>query len=139
MRRTLVLVAVLLFAGSLAAWADGGAGSGPPAGRCALPDLAGLTPDQAAAAALAAGLKVSATDPSTPVQACPATVDCPTGAGCGPSMLCSATPVGKCCSSGSITLCCANEIVVVRCPCKCTRQICATQCSQSTQQTWSCS
>jgi hypothetical protein len=139
MRRALVLVAVLLFAGSLAAWADGGAGSGPLASRCALPDLTGLTPDQAAATALAAGLQVSAADPSTPLQACPATVYCPTGAGCGPGPACSTIAVGKCCSSGSITLCCANEIVVVRCPCKCTRQICATQCSQSTQTTWSCS
>jgi hypothetical protein len=55
MKRTLVLVAVLLFILSSLAWAEGA----PGGGRCVLPDLSRLSPDQATAAAIQAGLQVS--------------------------------------------------------------------------------
>jgi hypothetical protein len=138
MKRTLVVVAVLLFTSLLTsrfAWAEGTAGGG-----CSLPDVAGLSPDQVAVAALKAGLQMSAaTSATTTIQACPATFQCSSIAGCGSSMICSATPIGQCCSAGAFVLCCTNEIFVVRCPCKCVLEDCPHQCGQSTQVTRSCS
>jgi hypothetical protein len=151
MKRTLVLVAVLLLIGPLAAWAEGGAGAHPapeaqrpadPAaagGGCALPDLAQLTPDQVAVAALRAGLQMSASASDPTIPACPTTFQCSNIAGCGAGMICSATAIGKCCSDGNIVLCCSNNIFVVRCPCKCVLEDCPRQCTQSSQVTWSCS
>jgi hypothetical protein len=133
-KRTLVLVVVLLFTSHFA-WAEGTAAGG----GCALPDLAGLSPDQVAVAALQAGLQMSAATSATPVQVCPATFQCSSIAGCGSSMVCSATPIGQCCSVGTVVICCSSTIFVIRCPCKCVLEDCPHQCAQSTQVTRSCS
>lgn len=143
MRSTLVFVAVLLFATHFAL-AQGTAGRAEAAdprlasGGCALPDVAGLSPDQIAVAALNAGLQMSAATSDPTIQACPATFLCSSIAGCGSSMVCSATPIGQCCTLGTAVLCCANTIFVVRCPCQCVLEDCPRQCGQSTQVTRSC-
>jgi hypothetical protein len=146
MKRTLVLVAVLFLIGTLAAWAEGptaapAAMTAPAGGHCVLPDLAGMSPDQIAVAALRAGLTMSPAD--TPIastlQACPTTFECSSIAGCGSSMVCAVGSIGKCCVAGPIVLCCSNQIFVERCPCKCVLEDCPSQCSRSTQITWSCS
>jgi hypothetical protein len=142
MKRTLVLLAVLLLLGSLAVQAEGNLVADPRAagGGCTLPDLAQLSPDQIAVAALQAGFQLSAStpDPAT-VPACPVTFHCSSIAGCGSSMVCSATAIGQCCSEGNVVLCCSSTIFVVRCPCKCVLEDCPRQCGQSTEVTWSCS
>ncbi|HEX3553894.1 MAG TPA: hypothetical protein VIA62_11770 [Thermoanaerobaculia bacterium] len=139
MKRVLVLVAVLLLIGSLAAWAEGTAAGPAPGGGCVLPDLGQLSPDQVAVAALRAGLQISASTPVSTVQACPTTFQCSSIAGCGSSMVCSANPIGNCCSEGNVVLCCSHTIFVVSCPCKCVLEDCPRQCGQSTQVNWSCS
>lgn len=144
MKPTLVLVAVLLLTShfALAEGTASGAMAADPrlaSNGCALPDLAGLSPDQVAVAALNAGLQMSAATSDPTIQACPATFECSSIAGCGSSMVCSATPIGQCCTLGTAVLCCANTIFVVRCPCKCVLEDCPRQCAQSTQVTRSCS
>jgi hypothetical protein len=138
MKPTLVLVAVLLFTSSMA-WAQGSAADPRLANGCALPDLAGLSPDQVAVAALGAGLQMSAASSDPTIPACPVTFECSSIAGCGSSMVCSATAIGQCCTLGTAVLCCANTILVTRCPCKCVLEDCPRQCAQSTQVTRSCS
>jgi len=141
MKRSLVLVVVLLFVGSLAVWAEGkpAAGPDPAGGGCALPDLAQLSPDQVAVAALRAGLQLYASTAAPTIPACPATFQCSSILGCGSSMVCTATPIGQCCSTSGVVLCCTNTIFVVRCPCKCVLEDCPHQCSQSTEVSRTCS
>lgn len=141
MKRTLVLVVVLLFVGTLAVWAEGTPATdpGPAGGGCTLPDLAQLSPDQVAVAALRAGLQLSASTSDPAIPTCPATFQCSSILGCGSSMVCSATPIGKCCVDGGVVLCCTNTIWVVRCPCHCVLEDCPHQCSQSTEVTRTCS
>lgn len=138
MKRTLVLVAVLLLTGSLA-WAEDPAGPGPTGGGCALPDLSQLSPDQVAVAALQAGLQISAPTAVDTIPACPATFHCSSIAGCGASMVCTATAIGQCCSAGPVVICCANNIFVIRCPCHCVLEDCPLQCRQSSEVTRTCS
>lgn len=141
MKRTLVLVALLLLSLSSLAWAEGAptAVPGPAGGRCVLPDLSRLSPDQAAAAAIQAGLQVSASTPTSTVPACPTQFQCSSIAGCGSSMVCNVNPIGQCCTLGTAVICCSSTIWVERCPCKCVLEDCPFQCRQSTQVTWSCS
>src|SRR5436309_12935622 len=113
MKRALFLVAVLLLMSNLA-WAQAAgtaqASAADPraGGNCQLPDLAGLSPGQRAAAALSAGLQVTYVD-SPAVPACPVTFQCNSIAGCARGMVCSATFLGPCCSiGGGGVLCCAN-------------------------------
>src|SRR4029077_3280190 len=147
MKRTLVLVAVLFLIGALAAWAEGNPAGSPaaaapaPAGSCTLPNLAGLSPDRTAVAPPGAGLQMSPPDASTAagIPACPTTFSCSSLAGCGSSMVCSLTAMGKCCVSGDAILCCANTLFVERCPCKCVSEDCPRLCDSSTQVSLSCS
>ena len=142
MKRTLLLAAVLLLTCSLA-WAE----EAPPAdalfadsgGGCRLPDLAGLSPEQAAAAALQAGLQTSFHEVQVP--ACPVKFDCGSIFNCGIGPLCSLTDIGACCqTSGGPILCCTNGTIKVRqCPCQCTGNPCAISCPNSTDVKWRCS
>jgi len=140
MKRTLVLVAVLLFILSSLAWAEGAPGAGPAGGSCVLPDLSRLSPDQAAAVAIQAGLQVSPKNAAaTTVPACPTEFNCSSIAGCGSSMVCNVNPIGQCCTLGTAVICCAGTMWVERCPCKCVFEDCPHQCGQSTQVTRFCS
>ncbi len=141
MKRSLVFVVVLLFVGCLAVWAEGApaADPGPAGGGCALPDLAQLSPDQVAVAALGAGFQLSAATSDPSIPACPSTFQCSSIIGCGASMVCSATPIGKCCSTAGAVLCCTNTIFVIRCPCHCVLEDCPHQCSQSEEVSRTCS
>lgn len=143
MNRTLVLVALLLLSLSSLAWAEGPAttGPGPAGGRCVLPDLSRLSPDQAAAAVIQAGFEVStASSPTTTVPDCPSTFRCSDIEGCGASMACFGFGIGPCCKTGGGAIaCCGSNILVVSCPCQCVFEDCPHQCGQSSQLTWSCS
>ena len=142
MKRTLVLVALLLLSLSSLAWAEGPAAAPNPAngGRCVLPDLSRLSPDQAAAAAIQAGFQVSQdSSPTTTVPACPSDFRCSNLPGCAADMACFGFGIGPCCSTGAAVICCGSNILVVSCPCKCVGEDCPHQCGQSTQLTWSCS
>jgi hypothetical protein len=142
MKRTLVLVALLLLSLTSLAWAEGAPAAAPsPAngGRCVLPDLSRLSPDQAAAAAIQAGLQVSPATTATTVPACPTEFQCSSLAGCGSSMVCNVNPIGQCCTLGPAVLCCSGTMWVERCPCKCVGEDCSPQCRLSTQVTRSCS
>ncbi len=132
MKRAFVLVAFLIFSSNLA-WAQAAGGN------CQLPDLAGLSPGQRAAAALGAGLQVTYVD-TTPVPACPVTFNCNSIAGCGAGSTCSNTVLGRCCSDGGAVLCCQfGEILEQQCPCKCTAgAACSSACTSSTNVTVSC-
>jgi hypothetical protein len=141
MKRVLVLLAVLFLTHSLA-WAEGGPHATPPdpaGGRCVLPDLAQLSPDQVAIAALQAGLEIT---PKTaaPIPACPVLSQCSDVPGCGLSGgPCTSAILGKCCTTGAAVLCCPNEIVVTRCPCHCVFEDCPTlRCNANSQVTRSC-
>src|SRR5947208_8546934 len=145
MKRALFLVAVLLLMSNLA-WAQA-AGTAPApvadpraGGNCQLPDLAGLSPGQRAAAALGAGLQVTYVD-TTPVPACPVAFNCNSIAGCGQGPVCSITSLGPCCSDGGTILCCQNggNIIEIQCACRCTGTLCASSCAQHHQVTVNCS
>jgi hypothetical protein len=145
MKRALFLVAVLFLMSNLA-WAQA-AGTAPSpvadpraGGNCQLPDLAGLSPGQRAAAAINAGLEMTFVD-SPAVPACPATFQCDSIAGCARGMVCAATILGPCCNFGTGVLCCANggSLVEVQCPCKCTGPLCSSACASSTNVTLNCS
>jgi hypothetical protein len=144
MKRVAFLVAVLLLMSGLA-WAQA-AGTAPVpvadprvGGNCRLPDLAGLSPGQRAAAALGAGLQVTYVD-TTPTPACPVAFNCNSIAGCGAGSTCSVTVIGRCCSDGNAVLCCQfGEIVEQQCRCQCTSTVCASSaCTSSTNVTVSC-
>lgn len=132
MKRALVLVAFLIFTSNLA-WAQAAGGN------CRLPDLAGLSPGQRAAAAINAGLQMTYMD-TTPVPACPVTFNCNSIAGCGAGSTCSNTVLGRCCQDGGAVLCCQfGEILEQQCPCKCTAgTVCSSACTSSTNVTVSC-
>jgi hypothetical protein len=141
MKRALVLVAVLLLPSSLA-WAEAPAPEGDlfaaGGGGCMLPDLAGLSPDQIAAAALGAGFQVSPHNVDVP--ACPATFHCDSLTGCAAGPLCSITDIGQCCQAGDPVLCClSGTIKVQRCRCECTGPVCSVLCASSTDVRWRCS
>jgi hypothetical protein len=148
MKRILILVAVLLLS-SILSWAQAaGTASAPVAdprtggGHCQLPNLAGLTPEQRAVAALNAGLQMTyaATPVGSPYPACPTTFKCNSVAGCGAGPVCSLTVLGRCCHDGAAVLCCQDggEIVVNRCGCVCAGTVCSSACSTKTNVTVSC-
>ncbi len=137
MKRTLFLVAVLLLT-STVAWAQAADLRTAAGGNCQLPNLAGLSPGQRAAAALNAGLQVTYVD-TTPVPACPVTFNCNSIAGCGAGSTCRNTVLGRCCQDGGAVLCCQfGEILEQQCPCQCTGAVCSSACTSSTNVTVSC-
>jgi hypothetical protein len=143
MKRTLVLIALLLLTCSLA-WAEepapgtsagaplGGSIASDSGGGCMLPDLTGLSQEQILAAALEAGFQVSPTDVQIPP--CPTTFSCTSIPNCGAGTPCTVSIIGQCCKpAGAPPICCANgPIKEKRCPCVCTGSPCAFQCINST-------
>lgn len=131
MKRTLVLVAVLFLTGGMA-W---GAENDFQGGGCMLPDLAGMTPDQAAAAALAAGFEMSSAKLAAANPACPSTFQCNSIANCGAGACSTPVDIGPCCDvAGGGTICCAAGTIKVRqCGCVCTGFPCVITCPQSTE------
>ncbi len=141
MKRVLVLLAVLFLVHGLA-WAGEARATASPApagGHCALPDLAQLSPDQIALAALQAGLEITPKT-SAPIPACPVSSQCSDVPGCGLSGgPCTTAIIGQCCNAGPAVLCCSGEMVVTRCPCHCVGEDCPTlRCNAQTQVTRSC-
>jgi hypothetical protein len=139
MKRTLILLVCLLVTRSIA-WAedptpDAEVVADPgPGGACALPDLAGLSPDQIAAAVLEAGLQIQGSPAAAPL--CPTTFKCNSIANCAAGPLCSLTNIGPCCTTpGGLSICCVGglNIWVKRCPCQCTAPACSFQCVNSTE------
>lgn len=134
MKRAFVLVAVLFLISGVA-W---GTEDDFEGGGCKLPDLAGLTPDEIAVAALAAGLEIPAAVPAA-IPACPVTFHCDSIPNCGLGACSTPTDIGRCCNNGGLTLCCATGTIKVRqCNCVCTGNPCSTQCIQSTDVRFRC-
>lgn len=156
MKQTLILAAVMLATAGLA-WAE--APTAAPAemalpaatadlapgplfadGSCEMPDLAGLSEEEIAAAAFAAGLDTSPTAAAAAPPACPVAFQCNSITNCAAGPLCSVTDIGQCCTQGPFTLCCiSGTIKVSRCPCRCTAFACSLQCVSSTNVKWGCS
>ena len=140
MKRTLLLVAVLLFTCSLA-WAEEAAPQGDVAtdsgGGCMLPDFTGMSADQVMAAGLAAGLQIAPTEVQVPP--CPTTFLCSSLTNCGAGA-CSVTPIGQCCMppAGPPAFCCINGIKKITCPCVCTGNPCLALCGTSTEVRFHC-
>jgi hypothetical protein len=143
MKRTLIL-ATCLFAACSIAWA---AGPTPDLGTvepgltdgCKLPDLSGLSPEQEAAAALAAGFRVAPTNKALPL--CPTVFRCNSIANCAAGPLCALGNIGPCCTTPSgLGICCTGglNIWVQQCPCQCTGFACSFQCVNSTDVTRFC-
>jgi hypothetical protein len=148
MKRILILVAVLLLSSALS-WAQtAGTAPAPVAdprtggGHCQLPNLAGLTPEQRAVAALNAGLQMTyAATVTGPTPACPTTFKCNSIANCQAGSVCSATFLGHCCRDGNATLCCQDggDIVVDRCACVCPfGVVCSSACTSKTNVSVNC-
>jgi hypothetical protein len=141
MRRPLLLVVSLFLTASLA-WAGDVAPNDPlfadEGGGCMLPDLAGLSPEQAAAAALQAGFQASPNEVQVP--ACPVKFDCTSIGNCAAGPICSLTDIGACCQtpSGPVLCCLSGTIKVRRCPCQCTGPACSLLCASSTDVRWRC-
>lgn len=155
MKRALVLVATLMLSAGLA-WAEtpavpAPAGGDSPAaveghaadpavegGGCLLPDLAGLSQDEASAVALGAGFQTASTAAAVP--ACPTSFRCSSLTNCAKGSPCSITDIGTCCSQSGLVLCCTSGTIKVReCPCRCTAFHCLYQCVLSNDVQWSCS
>src|SRR5262245_61778824 len=131
MKRALILVAVLLCTCSVA-WAETSAPAADPlagsGGGCTLPDLAGLSPEPIAAAALQAGLQIAPTEVQVPP--CPTTFSCNSITNCGAGTPCTVSFIGPCCKPATgPNICCANgNIKKTQCPCVCTGNPCAVVC-----------
>lgn len=143
MRLSLILaVALLLTAG--VAWAEEAAPAETlpvlEGGGCVLPDLAGLSDDDAEEALREAGFDTGAAI-ETAAPMCPTRFSCSSIVNCGIGSLCSLTDIGPCCTtSGGLGLCCTSGTIKVRrCPCRCTGNPCNIVCPQSTDVKWSCS
>lgn len=141
-KRTLLLLVSSVLVASLA-WAEAPAPSGglfaDSGGRCRLPDLTGLSPEQIAAAGLAAGLQAAPTE-AAQNPPCPATFDCSSIFGCGAITPCTVELIGPCCKPAhGPTLCCdGGNIQVTRCPCDCIDPRCQLFCLTSTDVKLSC-
>jgi len=142
MRLSLIFaVSLLLTAG--VAWA----GETAPAevapalegGGCVLPDLAGLSDEEAEAVLDKAGFDTTAIDTATPM--CPVRFSCSSIVNCGIGSLCSAADIGPCCTTSTgLGICCTNGTIKVKsCPCRCTGNPCNIVCPYSTDVQWSCS
>ncbi|MEM9553287.1 MAG: hypothetical protein AAGC60_03450 [Acidobacteriota bacterium] len=105
-------------------------------GGCQLPDLEGLSEEEARARVEAAGMEI--TDAAAP--ACPVSFSCNSLTNCAAGSLCSITDIGRCCTTGGgLGLCCAmGTIKVKRCPCRCTGPACLLSCVQSADVKWGC-
>jgi hypothetical protein len=127
MKRTLSLVAVLLFTCSLA-WAEEAAPQG---------DVAADSGGGCMAAGLAAGLQIAPTEVQVPP--CPTTFLCSSLTNCGAGA-CSVTPIGQCCMppTGPPAFCCINGIKKITCPCVCTGNPCLAVCGTSTEVRFHC-
>lgn len=142
MKRPLLLLVALLLMASLA-WAEAPAPAedlfADSGGGCMLPDLAGLSPEQIAAASLQAGLQMAPNEVQVP--ACPVKFDCSSIFNCGIGPVCSITDIGACCqTSGGPIICCINGTFKVRkCPCVCTGNPCSISCPNSTDVKSRCS
>lgn len=150
MKRTLLLVSALVLAAA-PTWAapatstDDGAAVQPAAtladdgGGCVLPDLAGLSDDEVAAASLASGLEIPAATPAA-VPVCPTTFRCNSITNCAAGPLCGITDIGQCCSMAGLIRCCVSGTIKVKtCPCQCTAPLCAFSCVNSAEVTSRCS
>ena len=149
MKSSVVLVLALLLCTGLA-WAEEPTtqdnGKAPEqaveadGGGCMLPDLAGLSDDEARSTLEKAGFDLTAAiDTATPV--CPTRFSCTSIVNCGVGSLCAIADIGPCCTTGSgLALCCIQGTIKVRsCPCKCTGNPCNIQCPNSTDVQWRCS
>jgi hypothetical protein len=152
MRASLILVVALLLTPGLAWAADAAPTGAAPAsqavapddsalegGGCMLPDLAGLSQDDAAVALREAGFDLSPMDAATP--ACPTSFSCSSITNCGIGPLCSVADIGPCCTvSPGLGVCCISGTIKVRnCPCKCTGNPCNIVCPNSSDVKWRCS
>jgi hypothetical protein len=151
MRSSLLFALALLLTAGLA-WADGAAPTDAvqtdgevalaEGGGCMLPDLAGLSDEEADAALREAGFGVSdvgAVEAAAPL--CPTRFSCSSLVNCGIAGYCSLSDIGPCCTvSTGLRLCCIQGSIKVRtCPCGCTAYPCESTCPQSSDVQWSCS
>lgn len=150
--RTSVILAIALLLTAGVAWADEAPSDTlAPAGQelaygdaaldgggCMLPDLSGLSDQEATKALEGAGFDVAATQAAA--QACPTTFMCTSITNCGITGLCSVTDIGPCCTTSSgLGICCISGTIKVRkCPCGCTGNPCNIVCPQSTDVRWRC-
>lgn len=151
MRASLILVVVLLLTPGLA-WAEAATPAEPlptdqavaPAdplfegGGCTLPDLSGLSQDDAVATLERAGFDLSPI--ATAAPACPTTFSCSSITNCGIGASCTVTDIGPCCTvSSGLGVCCISGTIKVRkCNCVCTGNPCNIVCPQSTDVKWRC-
>lgn len=140
MKASLILAVVLLLTPGLAPAEEAAPATADPfeGGGCVLPDLAGLSDDQAVATLRGAGFDLAPI--GTAAAACPTTFMCSSMTNCGIGALCSVTDIGQCCTSGGgIGVCCVSGTIKVRqCPCVCTGNPCNVLCPQSTDVRWRC-
>jgi hypothetical protein len=140
MKACLILAVVLLLTPGLAAAEEAAPATADPfeGGGCVMPDLAGLSEDDATAALRSAGFDLSPIDAAAP--ACPITFSCNSITNCGIGMVCSITDIGPCCTTGGgLGLCCISGSIKVRqCPCTCTGSPCSVFCPQNTDVKWRC-
>lgn len=128
--RTLVILSALLLCGGLS-WADGPSASGD-ADHCWMPDLAGLSPEQAEVALMAAGLVAPAAQAAATYPACPVDFECSSIPNCAAGAPCGLTDLGPCCTAaGGVRCCTSGTIAVLTCPCQCTGFLCSLQCAAS--------
>ena len=114
--------------------------SDPGEGGCQVPDLTGLSEEEAKATAIAAGFSVMEQVPAQ-LPMCPVRSSCPNILNCGVGGPCSASILGPCCQvpGGGLGICCiAGQITVKQCPCVCTGNPCALSCVSSTHVRWGC-
>ena len=149
MKSSVVFVLALLLCSGLV-WAedtttqDGAAATEPAVeadgGGCMLPDLAGLSDEEARTALVKAGFDLDAAEDMS-VPMCPTRFSCSSISLCEASSQCTLTDIGPCCSpGGGLSLCCLQgSIKVRRCPCQCTSFVCDIRCPDSTDVQWSCS
>ena len=104
------------------------------AGGCSMPDLSGLSDEDAKAALIASGFEVSE-QVQAQLPMCPVVSSCNSVGNCGVGSPCALSIVGPCCQSTAGVACCAGGLNIVKseCPCVCTSTLCSLQCAQTTQ------
>lgn len=114
-------------------------------GGCVMPDLSGLSDEEAEAALRGAGFAVFPEERAEAVETaaplCPQRFSCSSITNCGIGQLCSLSDIGPCCTTSSgLGICCIQGTIKVRrCPCVCTGNPCNILCPQSTDVQWRCS
>lgn len=107
-------------------------------GGCLLPDLAGLSDDEATEALEGAGFEFRPIEAATP--ACPSPFSCSSIANCAAGHLCAVADIGPCCTNASGPICCVSGTIKVRrCKCQCSGDPCNIVCPQSADVKISCS